>query len=201
MGALARRAILPGAKDSISLSGAASRYPKLDGPRAQVVGLEEQVNTCRQRRMASDPLPLGSRTMNLLLGYIKYLGRGHAINVSKETDAAADAIKRGRASFYRKTGQLNFSCADCHSASGNWLRGQRVPKLDQTAATWPKHYIAAHDLGLINLRQRIMHCQIVTSTYPMPLHSEEYLDLEYYLTSLANGSPLLAPTMSRLRGE
>jgi len=33
------------------------------------------------------------------------------------------------------------------------------------------------------------------------LHSQEYLDLEYYLTRLANGNPLLAPTMSRLRGE
>jgi sulfur-oxidizing protein SoxA len=189
----------PGEKESVGLSGAASRFPRFDGGLGRVIGLEEQVNACRKHRMASDPLPLGSAAMNLLVGYVKYLGRGNAIKL--ETGAGAEAFERGRASFYRKTGQLNFSCADCHSASGNWLRGQRLLNLDQIAAQWPKHYIALHDLGLINLRQRALHCQIVTSTYPLPLHSQEYLDLEYYLTRLANGSSLLAPTMSRLRGE
>jgi len=58
-----------------------------------------------------------------------------------------------------------------------------------------------HDLGLINLRQRILHCQIVDRAYPMPLHSREYLDLEYHLTRLANGSAMLAPTMTRLWDE
>lgn len=104
--------------------------------------------------------------------------------------------------FRRKAGQFNFSCADCHdTASGRWARGQRLQRLDRTAGEWPKHFIAVHELGFISLRFRIQHCQIVTRTYPLPLHSKEYLDLEYYLTRLANGGPLLAPTMTRLRGE
>jgi hypothetical protein len=36
---------------------------------------------------------------------------------------------------------------------------------------------------------------------PLSLGSPEYVELELYLTSLANGAPLLAPTVSRLRGE
>jgi sulfur-oxidizing protein SoxA len=191
----------PQAKESVDLGGAASRYPRFDESLGRVVGLEEQVNNCRERRMASDPLPLGSRTMNLLAGYVKYVGRENAIKI--DTGAAgADAFERGRALFQRKAGQLNFSCADCHdAAAGKWARGQRLQRLDQTAGEWPKHYIALHDLGLINLRQRILHCQIVNRTYPLPLHSQEYLDLEYYLTRLASGSSILAPTMTRLRGE
>jgi sulfur-oxidizing protein SoxA len=189
------------AKEPIDLSGAASRYPRFDQNLGRVVGIEEQVNSCRERRMASDALPLGGRTMNVLAGYVKYLGRGNAIKTA--TDAAGgDAFERGRSLFRRKAGQLNFSCADCHdAAAGKWARGQRLQRLDQTAGEWPKHYIALHDLGLINLRQRIQHCQIVNRTYPMPLHSQEYLDLEYYLTRLAGGSSVLAPTMTRLRGE
>jgi len=191
----------PQAKEPVGLSASASRYPKFDEKLGQVVGLEEQVNNCRERHMASDRLPLGSLSMNLLAGYVKYLGRGNAINI--DTGAAGtEAFERGRASFERKAGQLNFSCADCHAWPGSdWLRGQRIPKLDQTAAEWPKHYIALHDLGLISLRQRILHCQIVNRTYPLPLPSQEYLDLEYYLTRTANGSSILAPTMTRLRGE
>jgi sulfur-oxidizing protein SoxA len=189
------------ATESVDLGAAASRYPRFDEKLGRVVGLEEQVNNCRDRRMASEPLPLGSRSMNLLAGYVKYIGRGNAIRI--DTGAAgSEAFKRGSASFRRKAGQLNFSCADCHEvSSGEWLRGQRLQKLDQTAAEWPKHYIALHDLGLINLRQRILHCQIVNRTHPLPLHSQEYLDLEYYLTRLGNGSAMLAPTMTRLRGE
>jgi sulfur-oxidizing protein SoxA len=191
----------PHAKTSFGLDGAASRYPRFDKRLGRVMGLEEQVNNCRERRMDSDPLPLGGRTMNLLASYVKYVGRGNTIKI--DTGAAGDeAFERGRALFQRKAGQLNFSCADCHdTVGGKWLRGQRLQRLDQTAGEWPKHYIALHDLGLINLRQRILHCQIVSLTYPLPLHSREYLDLEYYLTQLASGSPVLSPTMTRLRGE
>jgi sulfur-oxidizing protein SoxA len=189
------------AKEPVDLGGAASRYPRFDKKFGHVVGLEEQVNDCRERHMASEALPLGSRPMNLLAGYVKYIGRGKAIQIDTGT-AGTEAFDRGRASFQRKAGQLNFSCADCHDvSSGKWARGQRLQKLDQTAGEWPKHYIALHDLGLINLRQRILHCQIVNRTYPLPLHSQEYVDLEYYLTRLANGSSMLAPTMTRLRGE
>jgi sulfur-oxidizing protein SoxA len=190
-----------GAKEPVDLGGAASRYPRIDRSSGGVVGLEEQVNVCRRQRMASDPLPHGSRTMNLLAGYVKYLGRSNPIHI--ETGAAGDeAFERGRALFRRKAGQFNFSCADCHdTASGKWARGQRLQKLDRTAGEWPKHFIAVHDLGFISLRFRIQHCQIVTRTDPLPLHSREYLELEYYLTRLANGGPVLAPTMTRLRGE
>jgi sulfur-oxidizing protein SoxA len=191
----------PQAREPVDLSVAASRYPRFDEGMGRVIGLEEQVNSCRERRMASEPFPLGSRSMNLLAGYLKYLGRGNTINIDIGK-AGAEAFERGRASFERKAGQLNFSCSDCHEWPGSdWLRAQRIPKLDQSAGEWPKHYIAVHDLGLISLRQRIQHCQIVNRTYPLPLHSQEYLDLEYYLTRLANGSSILAPTVTRLRGE
>lgn len=191
----------PHAEKLVDLAGAASRYPKFDRSLGRVIGIEEQVNACRKERMASKPLPLGDRTMTLLAGYVKFLGRGKAIALDAGAPDA-EAFERGRASFHRKAGQLNFSCADCHGKSaGRWLRGQRLQALERTAADWPKHFIALHDLGYISLRYRIQHCQIVTRTDPLPLHSREYAELEYYLTKLANGSPVLAPTMTRLRGE
>jgi sulfur-oxidizing protein SoxA len=189
------------AERPVDLGAAASRYPRYVEARGRVVGLEEQVNACREGRMASTPLPLGSRAMNLLAGYVKFLGRESKIAVETGGPGAA-AIERGRASFQRKAGQLNFSCADCHTTHADrWLRGQRLQRLDRTAGEWPKQFIAVHDLGYISLRFRIQHCQIVTRTAPLPLHAQEYVELEYYLTSLANGSAVLAPTKTRLRGE
>jgi len=189
------------------LKGIATTYPKYQAGLKKVISLEERNNLCRSKYMASEPYRLGSHSSNLLSSYVKYLSRNIPINVATDGPAAA-ALERGKASFFRKAGQLNFSCADCHSASaGKWLRGQLISgikpegKNSHVAAIYPKHFIGGHDLGLISLRQRIRHCQIVTRTYPLKLDAQEYTDLELYLTALANGQPMLAPTKSKLRGE
>jgi sulfur-oxidizing protein SoxA len=189
------------------LKGAAATYPKYHPGQQQVIGLEQRINICRKRYQGTTPYHLGSAPSNRLTSYLKYLSRDIPLQVAVD-GPAAEALARGKASFYRKAGRLNFSCADCHSSSaGKFLRGQELSdmnpggKYSTTAATWPRHFIALHDLGLISLRQRARHCQIVTQTYPLPLHSQEYTELELYLTSLANGAPMQAPTMSRLRGE
>ncbi len=190
-----------------NLKGVATTYPKYDPAIKHVIGLEQRINRCQKKYKHSKPYQLGSRDSNVVTSYVKFLSRRLPINVSIE-GPAAKSLERGKLSFFKKTGQLNFSCADCHTSSaGKWLRGQPLSSIEPegkysyTAATWPKHFIAGHDLGLISLRQRIRHCQVVTRTYPLKLHSQEYTDLELYLTSLAEDQPMLAPTKSKLRGS
>jgi sulfur-oxidizing protein SoxA len=196
----------PGGKGP-DLKGAAVSYPKYDPDQKRVIALAQRINVCRRKYQHSEPYHLGSKPSNLLTSYVKFLSRGLPLKVATDGPAAA-AFERGKASFMRKTGRLNFSCADCHNAKANkWLRGQQLNAIKPggaysgTAATWPRHFIAGHDLGLITLRQRARHCQIVTQTYPLPLHAQEYTDLVLYMTALANGYPMQAPTMSRLRGQ
>jgi len=188
------------------LKGIAATYPKYDPGLKRIIGLEQRINVCQKKFKRSNPYPLGSKESNVVTSYVKFLSRRMPIKIANDGPAAT-ALERGRTSFFKKAGQLNFSCADCHtSSSGKWLRGQQLSaikpggKHSKTAATWPRHFIAIHDLGLISLRQRIRHCQVVTHTFPLKLHSQEYTDLELYITSLANGKPMLAPTKSRLRG-
>ncbi|MFK5891766.1 MAG: sulfur oxidation c-type cytochrome SoxA [Pseudomonadota bacterium] len=190
-----------------NLKGIASIYPKYDSGLKRVMGLEQQINVCQKKYKNSKPYRLGSMDSNVVTSYVKFLSRRMPVNVSTEGPAAV-ALERGKTSFFQKAGQLNFSCADCHTTSaGKWLRGQSLSaikpegKYSFTASTWPKHFIAGHDLGLISLRQRIRHCQVVTRTKPLKLHSQEYTDLELYLMMLANGKPMLAPTKSKLRGS
>ena len=189
------------------LKGVATTYPKFNPGHQGIIGLEQRINMCQKKYKHDAPYHLGSMASNLVTSYVKFLSRRMPINVTTDGPAAA-ALERGKMSFFKKAGQLNFSCADCHTtSSGKWLRGQRLSAINPggvdsgTAATWPRHFIAIHDLGLISLRQRIRHCQVVTRTYPLPLHSQEYTDMELYLTSLANGKPMLAPTKSRLGGS
>lgn len=188
-----------------SLVGVASTYPKAS--KHKIINLEQKINMHRQQKMHSHPYKLGSQNSNKLTSYIKYLSRDMAVNVSTNKHEQ-NALKRGKASFYKKTGQLNFSCADCHAKADNqWLGGQYLSSIkpngsySNTAATWPRHFIAGHDLGLISLQQRIRHCQVVTRSLPLKLGSQEYTDMELYLTYLANGKPMLAPTKSNLSNE
>ncbi len=188
-------------KDGPDLEGVAATYPKFDADTGRIVAIQDRINRCRDTHMDSAPLKRGSARLNVLTSYIKYLSRDVPIQVATNGPAVR-AVERGEQRFRRKAGQLNFSCADCHTQTkGQWLRGQPLNSLDNTAGDWPKHFIAGHDLGLISLQQRIRHCQIVTRTFPLDLGSQEYTEMELYLTALANGEPMLAPTKSRLRGQ
>ena len=189
-----------------SLENLASRYPKYSHELDKIMLIETQNNHCRQKHMHSHHYKLGSRDSNTLSAYVKYLSRNTPITVTPNVHTE-NALLRGKQSFYKKTGQLNFSCANCHvDAANKWLRGQSLSSIQpkgearHTATTWPKHFIALHDLGLISMQQRIRHCQIVTQTYPQKLGSDEYVDMELYITRLANGLPMQAPTKSKPRG-
>lgn len=192
------------------LKHAATAYPKWNPRHESIMLLEQRINMCRVHRMESEAYPLGSAQSNLLLSYVKYLARHEPIQVATD-GPAAQAIARGKQSFYRRTGQLNFACATCHAPDqpvvGKWLRGDVTQSMlpgggyQTIAAQWPKHFIGGHDLGLQSLQQRIEHCQAVTRSMPLALGSQEYVDLELFLTANANGAPLLAPTITRMRGE
>ena len=188
------------------LKNIATSYPKYDHELGKIMLVETRNNHCRQKHMHSHPYKLGSRASNTLSAYVKYLSRNSPITITANVHTEK-ALLRGKQSFYKKTGQLNFSCADCHvNAANKWLRGQSLSSIQPegkyryTAATWPKHYVSLHDLGLISLQQRIRHCQIVTQTYPQTLGSDEYVEMELYLMNLANGLPMQAPTKSKPRG-
>ena len=191
------------------LKGIATGYPKWNERQGRVLLLEQRINQCRIHNMESAHYPLGSDESNNLTSYIKSLSRHIPIRVATDGPAAA-AIERGKASFQRRAGQLNFACATCHNSDqpvvGRWLRGEVTHSFTDTdrlyvSSQWPKHFVGGHDLGLMSLQQRIVHCQAVTNTFPLNLGSPEYVELELYLTSLSNGTPLLAPTLTRLRGE
>jgi sulfur-oxidizing protein SoxA len=130
------------------------------------------------------------------------------VRVAAEGDGARRALARGEGLFFKKAGRLNLACADCHvTAADRWLRGQRLTAIQPrgaeraVATKYPTHHVGRHELGFVNLQQRIEHCQAITQVLPLKPGSREYTDLEYYLTWLANDMPMLAPTADGYRDE
>ena len=100
-----------------SMKGVAARYPAFDAARGRPVNLEQRINLCRTDRQQAPPLAWESRELLALTAYVARQSRGLPIDVAIDarTQPFLDA---GRATFHRRQGQLNLSCASATTTTG-----------------------------------------------------------------------------------
>ena len=98
-------------------------------------------------------------------------------------------VREGQALWQRAEGAANKSCAACHGAAEQSMRGvaARYPALD------------ARSQGPINLAQRINQCREQRQqASPWRAESPELLSLESYLALQSRGQPIAPPADARL---
>ena len=103
-----------------SMKGVAARYPAFNAARGRPVNLDQQINICRTERQQATPLALESKELLALSAYVARQSRGMPINVTID-ERTRPFLEAGRATFFRRQGQLNFACAQCHD--DNWRGG------------------------------------------------------------------------------
>jgi sulfur-oxidizing protein SoxA len=110
------------------------------------------------------------------------------IDVKVDTPGALAKYQRGRELFYRRIGQLNAACAGCHvHNAGNIMRMEIIsPALGQ-ATHWP---IFRGGEELMTFQGRFKRCMEQMRAAPFGFDSEEWNNLEFYLSYLSNGLPL-----------
>jgi sulfur-oxidizing protein SoxA len=167
-------------------------YPRFDSDRGEVVTLELAINECRERA-GDEPWDYLGPEMNALTAFIAYESRGEPIAVAVPDDAAAQAAyEDGKAFFYTRRGQLNFACSSCHiTMAGNQLRAERLSAAIGHATHWPVYRLKWKEVGPLHLR--FMECNSQVRAVPLEPQSESYRNLEYFLTSLAQGLELNGP--------
>ncbi len=169
-------------------------YPHWDAERGEVMTLAMAINQCRKSH-GEPPLDYGRGPMTSLLAYMAYESRGQITRVSVPENApgALQAYEQGKAFYFRRRGQLNFACANCHMESaGQHLRTETIsPSLGQTSG-WPTYRSDWGELG--SLHRRLQICNSLVRARPFPLQSEQYRNLEYFLTHLSNGVPYNGPS-------
>jgi sulfur-oxidizing protein SoxA len=168
-------------------------FPRFDKEHGQVITLEMSVNLCRLEN-AEQPLAYGSEDMVALTAYIAFESRGKTIDifVPEDNPAAIAAYEDGKRFYYSKRGQLNISCADCHVQSvGQWVRADHL----SSSLGHPTHFpVYRSKLGkLISLHQRFYGCVRDVRAKPFDLQSEEFRNLEYFLTYMSNGLEVNGP--------
>lgn len=168
------------------------QYPRFDEDRGQVVTLENAINDCRTQH-GEPAYSYTDPALASLLAYIAFESRGKTIDVALPAQGAARAAyEQGKQFYASRRGNLNFSCGSCHvQMVGNMLRGDRLSASLGHVSHWPVYRLKWQEVG--GLHRRFQECNSQVGAVAFELQSEEYRNLEFFLSYMSNGLPLNGP--------
>jgi sulfur-oxidizing protein SoxA len=127
------------------MKGVSARYPAYAASLGRVVDLEQRINACVTENQRATPLAMESEEMLALSALVARQSRDMPITV--EVDArSAETYERGRQIYFRRQGQLNLACTQCHDASwGKTLLAERISQ--GHPADWPAYRLEWQSIG------------------------------------------------------
>ena len=172
----------------------ANKYPKWSKAQGEVVTLAKTINDCRTSQHEST-LFYEKSDMVSLLAYLAFTSRGKPINIviPKNDPRALAAYEQGKAFYYQRHGQLNFSCATCHVQNvGKKLRSEILSASLGHTNNWPTYRLKWGEMG--SLHRRFAECLTQIKAKHYPEQSVEFRNLEYFLSFMSNGVPISGPS-------
>ena len=172
-----------------------SAYPYFFGGRIHtIVG---DINLCLETNGAS-ALDGMSVEMARLVAAFKAPWNGLAIDIDYRDPQMREWYAKGRRFFWRKRGQMNLSCANCHvHNAGNQLRGDVLSAALGHTTGYPAYSTrwALQDRPLGTIHRRYASCNSLVGAAPFNAQSDEYIALEVYQAILNTGIPLQVPSL------
>ena len=170
-----------------SMKGVAAGFPKL---RAKVLTtLEEQINHCRTTKQQSASLAHESKPLVALTTFVANQSKGIPIDLNSSPELMVQ-IDAGKKLFDTRMGQLNLSCANCHSErAGAKLAGNAIPQAHPTS--YPQYRLEWQAVG--TLERRLRNCMIGVRAQAYAYDSQELKQLEVFLAWRARGMLLETP--------
>ena len=176
---------------STSMKGVAARYPAYDKALGRPVNLEQRINLCRVRHQDADALPYEKHDLLALTSYVAEQSRG--MPIAPEASAELEPfVARGRDFFFRRQGQLNLACTNCHD--DNWdkhLAGSAVTQAMPNG--YPIYRLEWQSLG--SLHRRLRNCITGMRATNFNLGAPELVELELYLMTRARGMAIETPAV------
>lgn len=178
--------------DIAAMRGVAARYPAVAADGA-LLNLEGRIERCRVEHQRQPAFGHESEPLLSLTAAIAARSRGLPMAVATD-GAAAPFLAEGRRFYETRQGQLNLACFQCHDDNaGRRLRGDVISNGLPTG--YPAYRLDWNTLG--SLHRRLRACSLGVRATQLPLGSPEYLALELYIASRANGLPVEAPGLRR----
>jgi sulfur-oxidizing protein SoxA len=176
------------------MKGVATKYPKHWAQYRRLMSIEDVI---AWHGADATGLTLQSESaVNVNLSMlIKMQSNGLPVDVDVNSGAAAAALERGKARFYRRAGQRNHACADCHDPArgGDKFLGGRL--LATTDSGLTRHFPTLRtNFGVVwDIRKRMQWCLLPLGMNYLPADAVEYAEIELYLTSFDRGKPMSVP--------
>jgi len=172
-----------------SMNGVAARYPARDATSGRLLDLPGRIQACQVERQTIEPVARESSTLLALEAYLARQSREMPL-ASPRARGLEDAVSRGEALYRQRFGQLDLSCAQCHSQNwGKSLGGTRIPQAHPTG--YPIFRMEWQAMG--SLQRRFRNCMTGIRAEPFPPGAAEWIDLEVYLKERAAGMNVDAP--------
>jgi sulfur-oxidizing protein SoxA len=166
----------------------AGDYPYFDPTLGTVVTFEMALNRCLRANGEAELRYGEAQGMGVLTAYARTLSDGMRMQIRVESPEAREKYDAGRALFFRRIGQLNASCAGCHAYyAGSIMRTEIISPALGHATHWP---IFRGGEELMTFQGRFKRCMEQMRAVPFGYNSEEWNNLEYFLSYLSNGLPL-----------
>jgi sulfur-oxidizing protein SoxA len=172
--------------------GIRQTYPSFDEKEGKVVTLELALNRCREAN-GEAPYSYVKDEMASLTAYMAFTSRGKPFDIKIPSDPRAlAAYQEGKRYFYTRRGQLNFSCATCHVQSpGERIRAEILAPGLGILNAMPIYRSEWSGMGTTS--RRFTTCNSQIRGVPLEPQSDEYRNLEYYLSYVSNGLPISGP--------
>jgi sulfur-oxidizing protein SoxA len=188
-----------------------AKMPRYFADADQVMDLETRLVHCMvtlqgmdAKEVTKKPFSGGgdyATDMEALVGYVVAQSRGTPLAVPQEHQKEKDAYARGKQIFYYRGGPYDFSCASCHSVTGQRIRLQDLPnlteaKLAQEAySSWPAYRVSQG--ALRTMQWRLNDCFRQQRMPVLKYGSPASIDLTVFLGVNANGGDMAAPGLKR----
>jgi sulfur-oxidizing protein SoxA len=167
----------------------AARYPALY--KGKLVNLEQRINICRVEQQKAPALAYESRELLALAVYVGRQSRGLPIAVVAD-EKTRPHLDRGREAFFRRQGQLNLACTQCHDDNwGRKLAGSTIPQAHPSG--YPIYRLEWQAIG--SLQRRLRNCLTGMRAENYPFGASELVELELYLMWRARGMKLETPAV------
>jgi len=163
----------------------AGNYPYYDEKVDRVITFEMALNRCLKDN-GEPEMAYGQREpMGVLTAYARTLSDSMRLNIRVDSPGARAKYEAGKDLFYRRIGQLNAACAGCHLYNaGNIMRMEIISPVLGHATHWP---IFRGGEELMTFQGRFNRCMEQMRAAPYGYNSEEWNNLEYFLSYLSNG--------------
>ena len=172
----------------------AQNYPNWDKKQKMVMTLPLALNQCLTAN-GEKPMKYKKGSINKILSYIAFESRGKKMNVIVPQDdaGAIAAYESGKEFYFKRRGQLNFSCATCHlQNAGNKLRSDTLSPALGHPTGFPVYRSKWGTVG--TLHRRFTGCNKQVRAKPFKAQGKEYRNLEYFLSAMSNGLELNGPS-------